>query len=687
MKRINLYLYQMTCGILIFFFGLVFFMTLGNVSHMEPFSAHWNSIVTAVFFLSGAVLLTGILFLLTKTWTAFSVRRRNICLLIPAGVMLILQLFMIFQIRPCLQCDALKPLDLAIGLLNGSSLQESTFYEYFANYPHNLPLTLYIYALIRVFRFLGFSQDSFMVLLQCVNLVLIDLSLFAAWRFLKNNAGICVSTAFAWLCFLNPLLIYYPVFFYTQVLSMPIFLFLIVLFFSLTKADTVKKQLCFGILYGIALFFGYQIRFLTLIAPIACGMYLLFHKRDKAFSCKGIALIFLSIALTFSACTGIQNHAVQKLELTTDDDQAFPIQHWIMMGLHGNGVYDYVDEAFTRAIPTKEERAAEATAMIHEHLEEQKLSGLLMLFGRKLSGTWADGYDDYASNLLYARHFSRINEWLSGKYACFPAAYLHIYNCMTWLLLLLCAAALLQKKAIRESYVFCIAIVGGMIFHLFWEAGEQYSMPFAVLILIAAAFGFDNITLPSFQKKLARPGISVIGSLTALCFGGITLFSVSALKDEPYEFSELRAKQEMLANGYIYLENGQTLTQTITCERPFNQLSVQYKYYNETNEDATLLLRLSDSDGNCILEEVLPLSDTIITPSFTFDRVIPEGSTLYTLELIGKNIPQGCRGAFTAYHTRNWDVYPEGALYLNNAVIKNADLCFTLLDHTQSSFF
>lgn len=686
MKRINLYLYQITCGILIFFFSLVFFMTLGNVSHMDPFSSHWNGIVTAVFFLSGAILLTGLLFLLTKLLTACSIRRRNICLLILAGVMIVLQLFMIFQIRPCLQCDALKPLDLAIGLLNGGSLQESAFYEYFANYPHNLPLTLYIYALIRAFRFLGFSQDSFMVLLQCVNLVLIDLALFAAWRFLKNSAGIRVSTAFACLCFLNPLLIYYPVFFYTQVLSMPIFLFLIVLFFSLTKADTVKKQIGFGILYGIALFFGYQIRFLTLIAPIACAMYLLFHKRDKAFPCRGIALILLSIALTFAACTGIQNHAVQKLELSTDAEQAFPIQHWIMMGLQGNGTYDYIDEAFTRAIPTKEERKEQTTTVLLERIQEQKLSGLLMLWGRKLSNTWADGYDDYASNLLYARHSTRAGEWLYGKYACFPAAYLHIYNCMTWLLLLLCAFSLLRKKAIREAYVFCIAILGGMIFHLFWEAGEQYSMPFAVLILLAAAFGFDSITLPSFQRKLRRPGISGMYSLTALCFVGIMLFSIASLKETTYEFTSIRVKQEMLADGYVYLENDQTLTQTITCGQPFNELTVQCKYYDEANEDAVILLRLSDSHGTCILEEPLPLSNTIITPSYTFDRVIPDRSECYTLELIGENIPQGCRGAFTSYRTGNWDVYPEGTLSLDENELENIDLCFTLSDHTNDTF-
>lgn len=683
MKNIHLSLYRITCMIVIFFFGVVFFMSLGTISHMEPVSAHFKGILTPLFLLSGSCLLLDVLLTLSKWLRELSVQNRRLCLLGFAGICIFLQLFVILKIRPCLQADALKPVDTALFLLKGGALSDSPFYEYFAIYPHNLPLTLYILYLFKLFKALGISESSYMVLLQLLNLLLLDLSLWNAYTFLKKRAGLRVSTGFALLCTWNPLLWYYPVFFYTQVLSMPIFLFLITLFFELLDADTAGKQIGYGILYGITLFFGWKIRFLTLITPIACAMYLFFHKREKKTSPKALALVLLSLALAFGGCSVVHDTLMSENALSIEEAQAFPVQHWLMMGLGGDGSYDYTDEAFTKAIPTKEARITETTAVIKDRLNELQLLGVLRLWGRKLSNTWADGYDDYASNLAYAKHSTPLNDWISGKYAFVPAGYLHIYNCMSWLLLLLCSISLLQKKLPGFTYAVCITILGGMMFHLLWEAGEQYSMPFASLLLIAAALGFDSLSLPSIQKRLSGKSCRVSYGAAFLIFVGLLISCTVFLTKEPYEVRETRATQNTLAGDYIYLEHGETLTQTFTCERPFNELMIQYKYYGSLDDDAQITLRLLDASGNRITEEILPLSEIIVRSEVTFDRVIPKASERYTIEITGTNIPEGCRGAFTAYHTGNWDTYPEGSLSQNDNVLKNIDLCFTLTDHTK----
>lgn len=685
MNKLNHYLYQITCLILVFFFALVFFMTLGNLSHMEPLSAHLTGILRLIFLSGGAVLLLGLIFMLTNRLKELSSRNRAFCLLILSGTGILLQLFLILKLRPTLQCDALKPVDLAVSLLNGGSLKQSVFYDYFTIYPHNLPLTLYILQLFKCFRFLGFPQKHFMILLQCFNLLLIDLSLVTAYFFLKKKSGIRVSSNFALLCVLNPLLYYYPVFFYTQVLSMPLFLFLTVLFFQLLDAKTPFGHLGYGALYGITLFFGWKIRFLTLIAPIAGILYLLFCKRETKPSWKAVLLIFLGMTVTFSCCTCVQKAQTEQYQLSTSEDLAFPVHHWLMMGLQGDGSYNYIDEAFTSALPSKEVRMTEATRVIKERLNDLRPGGLLRLWGRKLSVTWADGYDDYASNLLYVKHSSRINDWLTGKYAFVLAGYLHIYNCMSWFLLLFCAIQLLRRKLSGVSYCICLTILGGMIFHLFWEAGEAYSMPFALLMISGASIGFDCLWLPSVRAYLTKKNIKRIAALAAFCFSGVCIFSAAACTKEPYEVTKIRAKQSMLAGDYIYLENGQVLTQTITCERPFNQLSVQNKYYDTAGEDAVITLKLFDSSHNCILEEQLPLTEIITSSEFTFERVIPHGSEIYTVEISGTSIPDGCRGALTAYHTGNWDVYLEGTLSLDGTLLENTDLCFTLSDTTNET--
>lgn len=687
MKQINNLFYKITCAILIFFFACVFLQTTGNLSHMEIFSTAWTGLWKPLFLLSGAALLLLVILGLLKLLNSISAKRKTAVLIALGCIGIALQLALIFGVRPILQYDALKPVDTAMSLLKGLPLASSEYYDYFSIYPHNLPLTLYIFCIFKAAQAVGIAEADYILVLQLLNVLLLDFALVQLYRLIKMRAGKNASLGYALLCFLNPLLYYYPVFFYTQVLSIPIFVLMITLFFQILDADTLKKQIFYGACYGMVLFFGWKIRFFTLITLISCAMYLWFHNGRSRLSGKAVAITALSALLMFTCCAGVNHALMEKYSLSTEEEKAFPIQHWIMMGLQGDGTFYYVDEDFTKAIPTKEERAAANTEMIRERVEDLGFAGLLQLWGRKLSITWADGFDDYASNLTLVRHYSSVNDWLSGYLAEFPAAYLHIYNCMSWLLLTLCAVKLFQRKLSDFAYVICITILGGMMFHLIWEAGEQYSMPFALLMIAGASMGLDTLSLPSVRRVFTKKRLTAVCASSAAAMAASIVCLIFSLTGKAFEVTEIGTIQNLVAGDYIYLENGQTLTQTVTCSRAFNTLTLRYKYYDDTEGEAIITLRLLDSGGRCITEEVLPLENIIIIENFSFPEVTPDGSETYTIELVGTKIPDGSRGGFTAYHTGFWDTYPEGEAALDGATVENSDICFELTNRTERTLF
>lgn len=687
MNRFKDILYQVTCGILIFFFGLVFLQTTVNISHMELIGFSMPRLWRPLFLLSGAALLLLLLFYFRRLLGRLPEKRKNGILFLLFCIGIALQLALLFGLRPALQCDALKPVDTAMSMLNGIPLSESEYYEYFSIYPHNLPLNLYIFFIFKIAQILGIAQSNYILTLQLLNLILLDFSLVQLYRLIKRRAGDNAALSYGLLCFFQPLLVYYPVFFYTQTLSIPIFVLMITLFFQILEADCTKKQIFFGSCFGIVLFFGWTIRFFTWITLIAFAMYLFFHKERKRISKKALGITLLSCTILLVGCFTANKAFMTKYSLTTEKEQSFPVQHWIMMGLQGDGSFYYVDEDFTKAIPTKTERADANAQVIRERAEELGIRGVLNLWNRKLALTWADGFDDYASNLILSRHYYPLNDFLSGYRAEYLAAYLHIYNCMSWMFLTICAVMLLKRRLPDFTYVICITILGGMMFHLLWEAGEPYSMPFALLVIGGAALGMDGLSLSDFQKTAEKKRLRTIYGAAAAAIVVSMGCLILTLHGKAFEVSQISAIQNQMSSGYLYLESGETLTQTINCSRPFNTLTLQYKYYGDINEQPIITLRLLDCNGGCITEESLPLSEKITRYDFAFPEVIPKGWEIYTIELTGTQIPAGAKAAFTGYHTGFWDLYPEGKASHNRQLYKNSDLYFELVNKTERTLF
>lgn len=679
MNKFLTVLYKVICLIMLVFFGYVYLGTLGNLSHMPVISAHLSFGNTICFFLFGTLSLFLLFFY-------FSDERRRKILWIFAALGIVLQFFVIFGIRPSLRYDSLIPLDTAMGLMSGKHLTQSTFYEYLTVYPHNLPLTAYILVILKAAQFLGVPESCYTLLLQSINCILIDLSVFGIYRLLDRHGTKRQSAGFLLLCVFNPLLYYYPVFFYTQVLCIPIICGLTVLFFHILETRCKRARILYSIGYGIVLFFGIKIRILALIVPIACCIYLVLKKRWEIVKKKDFYFCLTGLLSAFLICAFANNLLLDHYSMHTDESLSYPPHHWVMMGLGENGAYNTEDEVFTSNAGTKEERIEADTAVIKERLKNLGFTGLVRLWADKLVITWSDGYDDFADNLVLSPDYRDFHDYLSGSKNELLVGYLHIYHSFCCLLLTICVVLQIFKKSPSVLFIPCLTLLGGMLFHLIWETGEAYSMPFALLVIAGGAGSLEITRFPAFCRNYTK-NMKILALLT-LCGN---LFLITQFKpvlcDLEFQQKKTAAIQDLTEGSFLTLSERDTLTQTFSTSRAFNRVMLQYVYLS-SNEEASVLVTLKDERENIFFQETASChagySGIVLCE---FSPITPKEKDTFFIELQPQHIPEDAKLAFFSYHTGNWDVYQPGSLFFNGIEEPKSDLTFRAYLETSDTFF
>ena len=73
------------------------------------------------------------------------------------------------------------------------------------------------------------------------------------------------------------------------------------------------------------------------------------------------------------------------------------------------------------------------------------------------------------------------------------------------MLFLAWAGMLMRLRQNRMSLLFpaVLTVLGGMIFYLFWEAKESYSIPFLFLLVMTASLAADRLRLPRRKSRQA----------------------------------------------------------------------------------------------------------------------------------------------------------------------------------------
>lgn len=171
-----------------------------------------------------------------------------------------------------------------------------------------------------------------------------------------------------------------------------------------------------------------------------------------------------------------------------------------MMASHGVGRYDSEDVRFTTELPTQEAKKEMTVQRMKENYKELGVKGSLRLFGTKLRSVWLVGDDDFTKMTYVSSDYRHVNEYLNGKYNGWILMYSYLARFILLCCCLISAVKLIRKKD-KWVYVAMLSILGGMVFHIFWEANPKYSICFMGMMTFVMLFGIESISQFDFKES------------------------------------------------------------------------------------------------------------------------------------------------------------------------------------------
>lgn len=233
---------------------------------------------------------------------------------------------------------------------------------------------------------------------------------------------------------------------------------------------------------GFLIGFATCIRVTSIFIVLAVGVWILLNKYWKKLLTFGIPLV-CGLLIFQLAWGGVYRYHV---DMDTYDS-AITIEHFLMMGSHGNGTYSVKDMRFTRSFPTHEEKVENNKKVYLEHLRENGVLGNLKLAIKKEAIVWGigtHGYTQYTKNVVEK---TTCYDWLVGKKSGLFRTYMQAYNIVLYVLILSGVCCTFRKKKTdKYSWILAIYWCGALVFYIFWEAHPRQSVSILPLLTMLA---------------------------------------------------------------------------------------------------------------------------------------------------------------------------------------------------------
>ena len=363
---------------------------------------------------------------------------------------------------------------------------------YLARHDHLLGLTTLLRGL-----FLVFGRGNYMAF-QYLNALMLPLIVFSGCqivRKLSENNGkaelyylVLIATCFPMYA--------YTAFVYGEVSSTAVALLATWLLLSCLEKFSVPKVITLALMAGIAV----QLRKNTLIILIAFGIVVLvrsLRKFDWWVLVTGLSVL-AGVLLTQSMVKGIYR------DVWDEEARAIPAILYVAMGLHEpNGHPGWFDNYVYIIFAENGDDVKVATEIALEDIRgylarfKEDPGYMWYFYKTKINTQWqAPMYQSIVMNNNIAREQSRIvqmiynEEPLGGLIKLYMKAFqLFMYGCiLLWLL------THWEKKMPIEKYVLLIAVFGGFLFSIIWEAKTRYIFPYLLLMIPYFSIGLKELT-------------------------------------------------------------------------------------------------------------------------------------------------------------------------------------------------
>ena len=174
-------------------------------------------------------------------------------------------------------------------------------------------------------------------------------------------------------------------------------------------------------------------------------------------------------------------------------DGNYPITHWLMMGSHGDGMYNTEDDRFTFSLETAKEKQEATWSQTVANYKEAGMAGTLKLFVKKMIINWSDGYFAMDLRLQQSMKYSPVYSYIAGNHNDAFHLYCQGYWLAIGVLVIVACIRLLSAKSVPMlPFLLVLTLFGAMAFYLFWEVKPAYALPFLYVFYLLAVCGQEG---------------------------------------------------------------------------------------------------------------------------------------------------------------------------------------------------
>lgn len=335
---------------------------------------------------------------------------------------------------------------------------------------------------------------------QFLNLGFILLFLAAKEAFNKSTAYITFYLALIPLA-LSPWLLV-P---YTDIIMIPVISFIFWLYAKAQNLTSTKHILFLYFLIGIMVSISYLLKPSSIVFLIAWVIIKVVKMLD--FKYKGInsKMMFLTLLVTIvgfgSALGGFRYFQEQQSLIETNEEMAKPWEHFVNMGLKGDGGYNSEDSEQINSLPDQDSKKEYARTEIVKRLKAHGPLGYIQFlmekhFGNTDRGDFGWGTDG-GNQVAVNAPDSRIDEILQDTYYQngHNVGNIRFFMQIMWIITLI---GLVFTVGIRDpnhyTQVLKLGILGALLFLLLFEGGRsRYLFQFLPMIYILAGVGIKQM--------------------------------------------------------------------------------------------------------------------------------------------------------------------------------------------------
>lgn len=389
--------------------------------------------------------------------------------------------------------DSMRITSAAVKFSNGETGILAD-HPYFQCYPFQLGYTLFCEIIIRLLKLVGLYDD-----LMCLEYVNVVLLAAAGWALHKLTCLLYKDTAARHLTTLLFITCLPPImtcsFIYGIIPGLCFSCWAMYFTARFIQAEKLRSRIIYGcvavLLTGIAVVMKNNCLIVMIAEAVtviaACGIKGLKRSVPFVAAAAAVSMIFPS------ACTFLYEYR----DGTVLGD-AMPYICWLDLGMtEANNAPGWYNARSYTAFKDCGLDAQKATENAKEHLAGRKEAFLADgqytndFFSRKFLSQWNETtYESIWNNIVRLQKSGKsgIAKWICGDGEKAAAKYIDLHAQFVFLCALAGVVLLLREKEVLRMMM-PMTVLGGMMFHLLFEAKSQYSVPYSVMMLSFAGYG------------------------------------------------------------------------------------------------------------------------------------------------------------------------------------------------------